>query len=392
MISARLGQVAGVVTFLAGCGANGPGAESPLATRASPQPLPLPEVRLAATDPRVGVMGRVIVHGGERLEFGYPGVTTRVCFRGTRLWVTGSSNQGRTRLASVGRGTRVKELILPRADAELLAWEAPPGAPLSERCIDLVHLTETWIGVATLSSFRLEGEVLPATPFPTRKLLFIGDSVTCGEAVRRKPECSKDESWWDAYESYGALTARALDSQFQLVCYGGRGVLRDWQGREDVQNAPEFFPLVIPDERSLPYPPDRYVPDGIVVSLGTNDFNPALGAFPPRREFVEQYSKFVRQLNQTYPAARIWLTEGAIVSDEAGGGSHQGGDKPASSKQKTTLRSYLQEVVAQVETPLVRYLSARHYPADSCDPHPTGPEHSSMARDVADAIRTELGW
>ncbi len=378
--------------FVAGCGAKAPGPESPGVAPADTSGVPLPEVRFAAADPRVGVMGRVATHAAERLEFGYPGVTIRVCFRGARLWVTGSSNQGRSRLATVYRGTQVKELILPPADAELLVWEAPHGGVIGDHCIDLVHLTETWIGVATLNSFRVEGEVLPATAFPQRKLLFIGDSVTCGEAVRRKPECSKDESWWDAYNSYGALTARALDAQFQLVCHGGRGLVRDWQGKKDVQNAPEFFPLVIPDERNASYQLANYVPDGILVSLGTNDFNRALGAFPERGEFVAKYATFVRQLTQAFPAARIWLTEGAIVYDETVGGAHQVSDKAVSAKQKTTLRSYLQEVAAQVGESHVRYLPAHHYPGDSCDPHPTGPEHLSMARDVADAIRIELGW
>jgi lysophospholipase L1-like esterase len=378
--------------FLAGCGVNPPALQSPGVARANASLESLPETRFAAADPRVGVMGRVASHAAEGLEFGYPGVTIRVCFRGARLWVTGSSNQGRTRLAAVYRGTQVTELILPQTDTELLVWEAPHGAPISDHCIDLVHLTETWIGVATLNSFRIAGAVLAATPFPQRKLLFIGDSVTCGEAVRRKPECSKDESWWDAYNSYGALTARALGAQFQLVCHGGRGVLRDWQGKKDVQNAPEFFSLAIPDERNMSYQLANYVPDGILVSLGTNDFNRALGAFPERREFVSEYVTFVRQLTQVFPAARIWLTEGAIVSDEDVGGSQQVGDKAAPAQQKTTLRSYLQEVAAQVGESRVRYLPAHHYPADSCDPHPTGPEHSSMARDVAEAIRIELGW
>src|SRR5690606_39734712 len=63
-------------------------------------------------------------------------------------------------------------------------------------------------------------------------------------------------------------------------------------------------------ERRLPFTLESYVPDGIVVSLGTNDFNPALGAFPSRAEFVAKYVTFVRTLTATYPSARIWLTEG----------------------------------------------------------------------------------
>lgn len=353
----------------------------------------LASVVISAADARVGVMGRAVSSESGSLEFGYPGVTTRVCFRGARLWLGGSSNQGRSHLAVVHRGTAVGELVLPKLDAEVLVWEAPGGA-VADYCVDLVHLTETWIGVVTLRSFRIEGEVLPAAPFPARRLLFIGDSVTCGEAVRRKPECSKDETWWDAHDSYGALTARALDAQFQLVCFGGKGVVRDWQGKRDVLNAPEFFPLAIPDERQLPYALSSYTPDGIVVSLGTNDFNVALGAFPARREFVSKYVTFVQRVHATYPAAQIWLTDGAIVSDDTVEAPLKGSapaDKPGA-KQKATLRSYLEEVVSLAQLPNLRFLPAQHYPADTCDAHPLATEHQNMANDVVSGIREHLSW
>lgn len=353
----------------------------------------LAQTTIGATDPRVSVMGRAVSSEAGRLEFGYPGVTTRVCFRGNRLWLTGSSNQGRSHLAVVHQGTAVGELVLPKLESELLVWTAPSGA-VAEHCIDLVHLTETWIGVVSLGSFRVEGDVVSPAPFPDRRLLFIGDSVTCGEAVRRKPECSKDETWWDAYDSYGALTARMLAAQFQLVCFGGKGVVRDWQGKRDVLNAPEFFPLAIPDERQLAYPLSSYTPDGIVVSLGTNDFNPALGAFPGRREFVNKYVTFVQRVHATYPAAQIWLTEGAIVSDDTVETPLEGSalaDK-VGAKQKATLRSYLEEVVSVVQLPNVRFLPARHYPADTCDAHPLATEHENMAKDVVSGIRQQLSW
>jgi lysophospholipase L1-like esterase len=365
-------------------------ASSPDGASGGALPVNFAPVVIAATDPRVGLMGRV-VSDGSRIEFGFPGVTTRVCFRGNRIWLTGSSNQGRSHLAVVHQGRQVGEVVVPKVEAQVLVWEAPSHAPVGEHCVDVVHLTETWIGVVHLTSFRVEGEVLEAAPFPARRLLFIGDSVTCGEAVRRKPECSKDETWWDAYDAYGPVAARSLKAQFQLVCFGGKGVVRDWQGKTDVLNAPEFFPLAIPDERKLPYALGNYTPDAIVVSLGTNDFNPALGAFPQRRDFVDKYANFVRTLLATYPGAQIWLTEGAIVSDEnvepkgATAGTTGG-------KQKATLRSYLEEVVSQVGASQVRHLPATHYPADTCDPHPLASEHTNMAKDVVSGIRFELGW
>jgi hypothetical protein len=52
--------------------------------------------------------------------------------------------------------------------------------------------------------------------------------------------------------------ARALDAQVHLVSYGGRGLLRDWQGKTDVLNAPQFFQLTIAEETAqLPERPAK---------------------------------------------------------------------------------------------------------------------------------------
>ena len=121
--------------------------------------------------------------------------------------------------------------------------------------------------------------------------------------------------------SYGMRLGRALSAQAQLVCYGGRGLIRDWRGRRDVPNAPQFFDLAVVDELPRLHPRATwdhaaYLPDVVVVSLGTNDFNLALGTFPEREEFVAAYVAFARAIRARYPRAAIILTEGAIVSDD----------------------------------------------------------------------------
>src|SRR5690606_10388509 len=135
-------------------------------------------------------------------------------------------------------GQTVKDLVLPQAESELQLWSASNGlAPdehgmsehaLPKHCAEIIHLTETWLGVVTLAGIRTDGELESPPTLPERRLLFIGDSVTCGEAVVRRPGCQKNETWWDPTQSYGALTATALNAQYQLVCFGGKGVVRDW--------------------------------------------------------------------------------------------------------------------------------------------------------------------
>ena len=339
---------------------------------------------ISASDERVATMGRTLTDDSGALRFGYPGVTLRFCFHGNHLSVIGSSSSGRSRVRLRVDGEPVKDVVLPQGETEIHGWSSPePSADgSSKHCAELVHQTETWLGMVSVKGFRVDGDLTPAPALPERKLLFVGDSVTCGEALLRQPGCQKNESWWDADGSYGALTARALQAQFQLVCFGGKGVVRDWQGKTDVLNAPQFFPLTIPDESvDAPWDMQRYVPDAVVISLGTNDFNLALGEFPRREHFVSTYVRFIKEVLSNFPAAVVFVTEGAIVND----------DEPGA-PQKTTLQQYLKRVVQELGSPQVVYVPATHYAGDTCDPHPTTEQHAAMAADLTPVIAKHLDW
>jgi hypothetical protein len=71
--------------------------------------------------------------------------------------------------------------------------------------------------------------------------------------------------------------------------------------------------------------------DVLVDGLGTNDFSLATGALPEREGFVSAYVSFVRAIRSRHPDAQVFLTEGAIVNDEA----------DPKRPPKTVLREYL---------------------------------------------------
>jgi lysophospholipase L1-like esterase len=167
------------------------------------------------------------------------------------------------------------------------------------------------------------------------------------------------------------------------VCYGGRGLVRDWQGRSDVLTGPQLFELAVPEETgAAPWDHASYTPDAVFVSLGTNDFNLAIGPLPEREVFVSACVRFVKKIRSRYPAAQVFLTEGAIVSDES----------DPTRPQKTVLREYLAETARRLADTRVHVLPSRHYPGDAQNSHPTREQHAAMARDFEPVIRRTLGW
>jgi lysophospholipase L1-like esterase len=230
--------------------------------------------------------------------------------------------------------------------------------------VDIVHRSETWHGVATVKQFSIDGKWEAPAALPARKLLVLGDSVTCGEAIDRVPGTQKEAAWWNARASYGMLIAQQLHAQVQLVCYGGRGLVRTWDGKTDQLNLAEYYGMSIAD-RAHPVQWDqrRYQADLILSAIGTNDFNPGI---PDREQYVQAYVEMVRTLLRDHPKARIALTEGAIQSGE----------------RRAALVAYIAETVRRVNDPRVRAVASTHYPGDAVDAHPTKAQHAAMAADL----------
>jgi lysophospholipase L1-like esterase len=118
---------------------------------------------------------------------------------------------------------------------------------------------------------------------------------------------------------------------------------------------------------------NAYQPDGIVVSVGTNDFGLEKTQPLDATSWVADYVKLLRRLRAEYPAATILATEGAMVTDPR-------------------LRQYVQQAVADAHDPQIQWAKATHYPGSSCNGHPTAAQHLKMADDMEPQLRNALHW
>jgi hypothetical protein len=324
----------------------------------------------AASDERIARMGRTAEMPDGALRFAYPGVRLSLAFTGRTLSFEASSSGNQSNLEAVVDGGPPRLIRLGRERGRYTVVDAEqPG----RHTVELMHRSETWQGVVTLAGFDTDGAFEAAPPLPARKMLVLGDSVTCAAGVDRSVD-RKDSAWTDPRHSYGMLAAQALGAQVHLVCYGGRGLVRSWNNRTDEFNLPDFYQLAIADgSEPVRWDHTRYQPDLIVSAIGTNDFN--AGA-PERSAYVAAYVRLVRTLLRNHPHARIVLTEGAILNGDA----------------KRTMQAYIAETVEQVGDGRVRAIASAHHPGDASDAHPTGPQHAEMARELVSQVKPLMGW
>ena len=236
----------------------------------------------------------------------------------------------------------------------------------------LIRRTEAWQGLVDIHEI-VSDLPIQFTPLPKRKLLFIGDSITCGaNSELSGADGQSGDIVSNARLSYGRILGDALDAQAHLVAYGGKGLVRDWQGLTTEVTAPQFFERALPDDPNSVWNHSQYIPDSIGVCLGQNDFNQGI---PDRESWVGTYVKFLRRIRETAPKATIFVINSPMSRDD--GPSSKGG----------TLLSYLDEITRTASDPLIKRANVSHYPGVTpTDGHPSTASHAKIAAELLPAF------
>ncbi len=302
----------------------------------------------------------------------FPGVVLRINFNGSRLVLKTTASSENVFLDLSVDGASPKVVRLATGAKDLVVFDGADGV----HSVTIARRTESWEGQWDIAGATLDkGRFLPPPALPAKKLMFIGDSITCGagtDVTRDDPR--QDMAVNDAQKSFGKVLAATLGTQCHLVSYGGRGVYRDWQGIQAINNAPQFYDRAAPDEPGLIWNPADYVPDAVGICLGTNDFNQGI---PDQNDFINTYVEFIDKVRRDAPRARVVVINSPMLTD---------GDIP----KRTVCGAYLDEVVRRASSPLVVRAQIAHYPGRPSNSHPIAEEHVAIAAELEPLFRGAL--
>jgi lysophospholipase L1-like esterase len=337
-------------------------------------------LQIPISDPHLRLAGRADDRDPAHPRLAYPATGLEFRFKGT----------GATLLLTADTPNSALTIVIDHKAPTLAILK--PGVntvTLADNLDDFAHTaqvykrTETWQGILTLEDLTLSpgAVLLDLPPLPQRKLMFVGDSVTCGVGIDNNAQCTHDPALPDinAYESYGMLLGRRLDAETHLVCYGGRGLERDYRGlsiADNVVNIPDFFTLAIASDKPesrVDWDSNRFQPDAIFMSIGTNDMNLEKDKPLDEATWVAEYVAFLHKVRSLYPRSLIFVTEGSIVTDPL-------------------LAKMVQRAAAASLDSRVLYTPSQHYPGNGCNGHPTGIQHRHMADDFEPLLRRALDW
>ena len=156
---------------------------------------------------------------------------------------------------------------------------------------------------------------LAAPARPARRLQIIGDSITAGNQI--DPDSCAD----DHLGTYGARACQHYDAECQTLAISGKGLYTNCCDADATMT--ELYKLTVPSMPETVYDNAQFVPDAVVLALGTNDqghnSGPAWVA-----NFTQAYASFLKSLATAHgnPEIPIFCLVGPIthdyVSDTAG--------------------------------------------------------------------------
>jgi hypothetical protein len=211
-------------------------------------------------------------------------------------------------------------------------------------------------------SFSTDGAFGAPLPKPLRRLQIIGDSITAGDAID-PVTCANDH-----LGSFGARLCQHFAVDCQTLAIGGKGIYENCcDGYETMTT---LFARTIVGFPELLWDDSRFVPDGVIVALGTNDQGHNTGP-AWQANFTATYAAFLQRLTRIHNNSNlaIFCAVGPITND------------------------YYPWVAAAIAQSGVKNAHLLNFsaPVDRCG-HPPWASHDIMAQQAEPLLASVLGW
>jgi hypothetical protein len=234
-------------------------------------------------------------------------------FSGTEAWCFLSGQVDTSNLQGVYAGVYIDgaqepSTVLCVTEADW--YRVAEGLVAGDHVVRIIKHSEAFGGRLTFFRIRVTapGIILQPPPLPELALEIIGDSITAGYgnmADRASDPFRIDQE--NGAAAYGAILARRLNARAHYIAWSGIGVLQNNDGRS-VNTMPMIYERTAPGINRESWDFTSYIPDIIVVHLGTNDM--ASNADPSL--FETAYADFIRQVRGKNPDAAIFCTMGVM--------------------------------------------------------------------------------
>ena len=262
---------------------------------------------------------------------------------------------------------------------------------IAENLKDTVHkllickATEAQNGYTIFSGILCDEIIKPEISY-SRKIEFIGNSITCGMGLDISEIPCDSGKWFDqhnAYLAYGPRVARKLKADWLLSSVSGIGITRFWNSPGPTM--PEVYnKTYLQKDSSSLWETGKYIPDMVSICLGTNDFSDGDSSYDRSEldsaEFVNAYISFIGTVRNNYPNAQICCLTSPMLDGEKSIRMHN---------YLSAVKSYIKEVNGDN---MVHMFNFSQPYTNGCSYHPDNEDHIKMAEELIPFFKDVMNW
>ncbi|MFM7022828.1 MAG: GDSL-type esterase/lipase family protein [Flavobacteriales bacterium] len=350
---------------------------------------------IEADDANIQYMGRIDFSNPKAPAYTYPGVSISAKFNGTSVSAEikdyGAGSATSTNYYNVFIDNVFVKVM--KVTSSTTKYTLATGLANGTHTVLITKRTESSVGKSSFKGFYIEESAL-LTPdaLPTKKIEFIGDSWTCGYgneyegAGANTGFTSKNE---DNYAAWGAITCRRLNTQYHCTAYSGRGMFRNNDGNKTTV-IPNVYNRIFPDDASSSWNFNNYIPDVVVIHLGTNDFaNEQTWATNhstmDSADYVSKYIGFISDIRTAYGSAtKIVCVNGSSISVWSGFDQYN--------RWNNYLSAIYDHFQGLSDNNVYKFKLVTQNAPYGEDWHPAKHEHVNMTNQIVPYLQQITGW
>ena len=266
----------------------------------------------------------VMAYSSTGVEFNIKAKRLDVTIEGDNS-ASGSDNGNAARLVAFVNGERkLDTMILSKSQSYTIFNDEE----IVEGEVRIIKVSEAANSIAAISKITVDedGTISPTAPRDL-KIEFIGDSITCGYGVDDLDRNHHFKtSTEDNSKTYAYKTAANLKADYSMVCASGWGVVSGYSGngaKQEAQQIPRFYDKMAVGWSSIAGVTPKntawdfasFIPDFIVINLGTNDASYTKGDSKKITEYKDAYIAFLKDIRSKNPDAHIICSLGIMGQD-----------------------------------------------------------------------------
>lgn len=347
-----------------------------------------------ATEKDVKIIGRThyyndvlwLALSGGGVEFSFYGKKAEITLKGDAI---ASTDNNLTRIGISVNGNRVIDDQVDRPYKTYTIFESDTEQNVTVRVIKLSEAAMSTVGIQEITVVAEDG--IKPTPDNVHTIEFIGDSITCGYGVDDEHgQHSFSTATEDVTKTYAYLTAQQLQADYSMVSYSGYGIITGYTENDQKLTThllPDYYEKVGKSEgkfdnailpQDVRWDFDKFIPDLIVINLGTNDDSYTKDDIGKQAEYAEKYVKFLELVRKNNVHSSILCTLG-IMGDRL----YPFVEQAVNDYTRKTGDRNITSMKFDVQLEMDDYAS---------DSHPSKATHNKAAKKLTAQIKELMKW